>query len=193
MIDYKELIKPLMSDARFKHSLNVAISAEKLAMKYGADVRKAGVCGILHDITKEFSIEKQLELASKYNIKVTEFERASSKLFHAATASEYIKEVAQITDSDIINAVKYHTTARAGMSKLEKIIFVADFISEDRDYAGVSKIRQSADKSLQAAFMEGLIYSIESLLKSEKPIHPNTFEAYNEAAFERRKNSHDNP
>lgn len=182
---YEDIIKPFLSEKRFKHCLNVAKAAEKLAKKYGCDTEKAKIAGVLHDITKERNVEEQLKFVYDFGIEVSEFELNSKKLFHAITGSAYAKNVLQIKDPDIINAIRYHTTARKGMSLLEKIIFIADFISEDRDFKGVDELRKLAYKSLDGTMMEGLAYVIKDLIEDNKPIHPDTFEAYNEIALKR--------
>lgn len=180
---YEEIIKPLLSERRFRHSVNVSKSAMQLAIKYGADVEKAEVAGMLHDIMKEKTPEEHEKLVKEFSIRLDEFELNAKKLLHAVVGSKYIEKVLGINDSDILNAVRYHTTGRAGMSKLEKIIFIADCISEDRDYKGVEEMRKLADKSLDEAMLMGLRETIEMLAEAEKPIHTNTLEAYNEFAF----------
>lgn len=182
---YEKIIKPLMGEKRFKHCLNVSKSAQYLAKKYGADIESARIAGILHDITKEFGKEEQMELVEKFNIEISEFELTSKKLLHANTGAAYIENVLGIEKRDIINAVKYHTTARAGMSLLEKVLFIADFISEDRDYEGVDEIRRLAERSLDDAMIVGLKDIINNLLQTNKPIHKNTIESYNEIAFKK--------
>lgn len=184
---YEDVIKPFLSEKRFKHCLNVARAAEKLAKQYGADPEKAKVAGVLHDITKEWTVQQHLKFAEEFGIELTEFEFSSEKLFHAMTGSAYARHILEINDDDILNAIRYHTTGRAGMSLLEKVVFIADFISDDRDYKGVDEIRKWAYRGLDKVMMEGLAYTVKDLSKSHKPIHPNTFGAYNEIALKRVK------
>lgn len=178
--DYEKIIRPRLKDARFEHSKNVSKEAVRLAKKYGADVEKAAIAGILHDITKETSQEEQLEIIKRAGIELTPLEANSPKLWHAISGSGYIKVELGIEDEDILNAVRYHTTARSGMSLLEKIIFIADFTSAERNYDGVDKIRKAADKSLEAAMLDGLSFSIEDLAHRKLAIAKDTLEAYNE-------------
>ncbi len=185
--EYEKIIRPRLKDARFKHSKNVAKEAARLAKKYGADVRKAEIAGILHDITKETPEKEQLEIIKRAGIELTELEAGSPKLWHAISGSGYIKVELGIDDEDILNAVRYHTTARGGMSLLEKVIFIADFTSEERDYSGVEKIRKAADKSLEAAMLEGLSFSIEDLAHRRLAISVDTLNAYNEVITQKRK------
>ena len=184
--DYEKIIRQRLKDARFEHSKNVSKEAVRLAKKYGADVEKAAIAGILHDITKETSEEEQLEIMKKAGIELSPLEANSTKLWHAISGSGYIKIVLGIDDEDILNAVRYHTTARGGMSLLEKIIFISDFTSAERDYDGVDEIRKAADKSLEAAMIEGLSFSIEDLAHRRLAIAKDTLDAYNEVILKKK-------
>lgn len=185
--EYEKIIRPRLKDARFEHSKNVSKEAVRLAKKYGADVEKAAIAGILHDITKETSEKEQLEIMRQAGIELTPLELGSTKLWHAISGSGYIKVILEIDDEDILNAVRYHTTARGGMSVLEKVIFIADFTSAERDYDGVDKIRKAADKSLEAAMLEGLSFSIEDLAHRRLAIAKDTLDAYNEVVTLNKK------
>lgn len=186
--DYDKIIKERLSSKRYEHSKNVAKEAVRLAKKYGADVHKAEIAGILHDITKEAPEEEQANVMKKVGIELTELEKSSPKLWHAISGSAYIKSVLGIEDEDIINAVRYHTTGRAGMSLLEKVIFIADFTSEERDYDGVDKMRKAADKGLEEAMIEGMSFTITDLAERKLTIAPDTFAGYNEVVFVKNKN-----
>ena len=176
----KKIVKKKMGEKRYIHSVSVSQIAFKLAKKYGVNEQKAALVGILHDITKEMPDEFHLELFKKNNIKLNEVEKRSKKLWHAISGSLYIKEELHIDDEDILNAVKYHTTAREGMSKLEKIIFMADFISEDRKYENVKFMRKLAFEDLDEAIIYGLRVTIEGLLSRNQLVAKNTFKAYND-------------
>lgn len=180
--DYEEIISKRMKSARFKHSKNVAKEAVRLAKKYGADVQKAEIAGILHDATKETPAEEQMELISRAGIQLSELEQSSHKLWHAISGSAFIQVELGITDREIIDAIRYHTTGRAGMTLLDKVIFIADFISADRDYDGVDKMRKVADKDLDEAVLEGMAFTIADLAERKLTIAPDTFAGYNEMA-----------
>ena len=115
------LIRSRLDDYRFNHSLNVADSAKELAIRYGGDADKAYTAGLLHDVMKNASEEEQLGVLSEAGIELMPVERANKKLWHAMAGAAYIKFVMGIDDREIIRAVRYHTTGRAGMSLLEKI------------------------------------------------------------------------
>lgn len=181
--EYEEIIEKRMTSARFRHSKNVAKEAVRLAKKYGADVEKAEIAGILHDATKESSDEEQLELIERAGIELTPLERSTRKLWHAISGAAFVQVELGITDPDIINAIRYHTTGRAGMSLLEKVIFIADFTSAERDYDGVDKMRKVADKNLEDAVLEGMSFTISDLAQRKLTIAPDTFMGYNEVSF----------
>ncbi|MDR1565367.1 MAG: bis(5'-nucleosyl)-tetraphosphatase (symmetrical) YqeK [Oscillospiraceae bacterium] len=176
---YEKLLSKLISNDRLYHSQCVAEEAVRLAKQYGADLEKAELAGLLHDILKT-SKEAQKEILLKMNPLPTTLELLTPKLWHAMAGSEYLRTQLEITDEDVINAVRYHTTARGGMSLLEKIIYLADFTSADRSYSGVKQMREAVDSSLRKGLEIALKFTIEELLEANLPIHPDTINAYNE-------------
>ena len=178
--DYKKIIKPMMSDKRYNHCVNVAKEAVHLAKKYGADEEKAAIAGMLHDITKEMDKEEQLQIILDSGIILDNVQKSAPKLWHGLTGSLYIKKNLGIDDEDILNAIRYHTTGRAGMSLLEKIIFVADFTSEERTYKGVETMRKKSRKSLEEAMIFGFKFTFTDLSERELAIHPDEVYCYNE-------------
>jgi len=185
-VDYDAIIKSRLSEKRYIHSVNVAKEAVRLAKKYGADVEKAYIAGILHDICKEDSPEIQLQTTEKYGINVDEFTRKSTKLYHAKAGAAFIKGELGIDDEDIINAILYHTTARKDMSILETVIYLADYIGEDRTYNGVDEMRIETEKSILDGMIFALKFTMQDLAGRELVIHPDTFNAYNQYITEKR-------
>ena len=178
---FLEEIRKRLSEKRFIHSVNVAEKAEYLAKKYGADEKKAYTAGLLHDIMKDTPKEIQLDmLENKYGQNLSGVEKANHKLYHAMSGALFIERELNVTDREIIDAVRYHTTARKNMSILEKVLYIADYISDDRDYDGVERMREKAEISLECAMREGLQFSIIELAEKEKAIHPDSLDAYNE-------------
>ncbi len=178
--EYKALLKSRLSDYRYHHSLCVAESAVELAERYGADKEKALVAGLLHDITKEATPEEHFALFSEGGVELTKLEGVNHKLWHAMSGAEYLRLRLNITDKEIYDAVRYHTTARAGMSLLEKVIYIADFISADRVYDDVDIVRELAEKSLGETMLYTQHYSINELLGKGACIHPDSVACYNE-------------
>nr|WP_319488287.1 bis(5'-nucleosyl)-tetraphosphatase (symmetrical) YqeK [uncultured Caproiciproducens sp.] len=185
-IDYQAIIKPFLSQKRYYHSICVCDEAVRLAKKYEADEEKAAVAGILHDIMKDIPPDEQLKMMMRFDIILTDVERNAQKLWHAMLGAAYIEKELKILDADILNAVRYHTTGRANMTQLEKIILIADFISKDRDYDGVEVLRQAADVSLEHAMIEGMTFTIKDLAQNYLPIHPDTIAAYNQAVLKNK-------
>ena len=177
---YKKIIKGRMGEKRYIHSVNVAKQAQKLAEIYGCDEEKAMTAGILHDVTKETPFDEQLKIITEGGIILDEIEKSSQKLWHPISGSVYIQKYLDINDADIINAIRFHTTGRSNMSLLEKIIFIADFTSAERDYNGVKTMRKKADKALENAMLYGLQFTLKDLSKRAMIIHPDALACYNE-------------
>lgn len=178
--EYKKIIKSMMSENRYNHCVNVSKEAVKLAKRYDGDEEKAAVAGILHDITKEMPKEEQLQIMHDSDIILDDIQKNAPKLWHGISGSVYIKKHFGIEDEDILNAICYHTTGRAGMSLLEKIIFVADFTSEERTYKGVATMRKKSRKSLEDAMLYGFKFTFSDLSSRELAIHPDELACYNE-------------
>lgn len=169
-----------LSQKRFRHSCNVARAARQLAQQYGADVEKAYFAGLVHDICKEIPFEEQYRLMTQGIFEPDLAELHSRKLWHGIAGAEFIRTEFDVQDEDILNAVRYHTVGRANMSLLEEIIYIADMISEERDYKGVERMRRLAAKDLQAAMQEALADALSSVLKKNGLLSQNTIEAYND-------------
>ncbi len=174
----RELAKTSLSEARFYHTECVAKAAEELAERYHVDVDNALIAAYLHDILKEHDRADLLQRMQGSAIILSTQMIDSPAIWHAYAGGCYVKEELGLSD-DIANAVMYHTAGRADMSLLEKIIFVADFISEDRAFSGVSEVRALAQASLDEACIVALHNSIIHICKQYKPIDPHTVEAFN--------------
>ncbi len=169
---------------RFEHTLGVAYTAAALAMRYGADPAKAQIAGMLHDCAKCMSNKKKLQLCRKHNIEVTEVELKNPFLLHAKVGSFIAMKKYGVTDKDIINAILNHTTGRPGMSLLEKIIYVADYIEPGRKQApNLPQIRvmafQDLDKTLLLILKNTLLY-LGSLDGQTDPMTQKTYDFYKE-------------
>ncbi len=177
------LLRQRLTEKRFEHSLAVADEAVRLAKKYGADPEKARIAGLLHDVMKNETPENQLQLLAEFGILLDTLEQRNHKLLHSISGAVYIEKVLGIQDPDIVQAVRYHTTGRAGMSLLEKVIYLADFTSADRDYPDVDEMRRRVDISMESAMLYALTYTIKKMVKKGSAIHPNTLFAYNEVVL----------
>lgn len=181
MLDmYNKILKKNLTEKRYNHSVNVSKKAVYLAKKYGADVKKAEIAGLLHDITKQTDEDEQLQLISEAGMKLSALEFDNKKLWHALSGAAYLKTKLKISDEEILNAVKFHTTGRAGMSLLEKIVFVADMISDDRTSVESAEVKKIAEENLEKAVCLAAEASIELLMNKKFTIAPNTLAAYND-------------
>lgn len=178
--EIKEILQKKLNDKRYFHSLCVADEAKRLAEKYGADPEKCYLAGLVHDVTKNASDEEHLQIFKTFGIILTDIEKNAKKLWHAMSGSVYLKCFLNIDDGEIIDAVRYHTTAKADMSLTAKILYLADFTSKDRDYPDVDVIRNLVNVSLDDAFIYALQYSINDLVETKRAIHPDTVNAFNQ-------------
>ena len=181
--NYKEILRERLNDHRYYHSLCVADEAKRLAHLYGGNAEKCYLAGLLHDITKNSDRQEHLHFFETFGIMLSDVEKNAEKLWHAMSGSGYLKNILKIDDEEILDAVRYHTTAKANMSLTAKILYLADFTSKDRDYPDVQVIRGLVDKSLDEAFIYALKYSIIDLTEQSRAIHPDTVEAFNQSVL----------
>ena len=177
--ELRDILKIRLSKTRYTHSLNVADAALKLAEKYGADIEKAYLAGLVHDICKEVPTDEQLAMAQKCRQGIDETEQKIPALYHAAAGSWYGENVLHIHDEDILNAVRYHTTGRAGMSRLEECVYLADLISEDRTYKDVGRMRRLAFEDINGAMLEAARFTLSDVIAKGSFIPENSMQTYN--------------
>ncbi len=183
--DVRKLTKAMeetLSGKRFQHTLGVAYTAAAMAMKYEVDVKKALIAGLLHDCAKCMSDEKLLKLSEKENIEVTDVERRNPYLLHAKVGAMLASKEYDIDDEEILDAITYHTTGRPGMTDLDKIVFVADYIEPGRDKApNLAKVRKLAFEDLDGAvkrILKDTLKYLEGEKGSDSEIDPMTAKTY---------------
>lgn len=159
---YIEKLKTMLSEKRFNHTVSTVICALKLAKKLDFDQDKTFLAAALHDCTKKLSDEKLKNLGFVLNSTVPE------PVAHSVSGSFIARTVFNIKDKDILNSIRYHTTGRPKMSKLEKIIYVADCIEKTRDYDGVEYLREEVKKDFEKGFIECLKLTMEQLLEKDR-------------------------
>ncbi len=161
---------------RIPHVLGTEQTAMALAEKYGADVHKARFAALLHDSTKRLSMEEQLALCARYDIRLDELEQHALKLLHAKTGAALARDVYG-ADDEIYNAILWHTTGKADMALLDKVIYLADYIEPNRDFDGVDTLRKAVWEDLDRGLAMGLAMTIEEMEERGNPVHHNTLEA----------------
>lgn len=178
--EYRKILYSKLDAYRLNHSECVSECAAALAEQYGADVEKARLAGLLHDIMKNADRQQHFEELEKAGISLSLVELANSKVWHQFSGAAYLKNEKIVTDEEILGAVRWHTTGRAGMTLLEKVVYIADFISADRDYPDVDVVRKLAQSSLEEAILYTTQYTIKKLVSAALPVHPATVDCYND-------------
>ena len=174
----KKLSKKL-DEKRFVHTLGVSFTASALAMRYGADIHKAQIAGLLHDCAKYMTAEEMLEMAMKHNIPVTEMEREKPDLLHAKLGSFLAMKKYHIQDTEINEAIISHTTGKPAMSLLDKIIYIADYIEPSRDkMPNLPVVRELAFKDIDECLIKILKDSLDYLRSTDGVIDPMTKKTY---------------
>jgi len=161
---------------RIPHVLGAEQEAIRLAQRYGADVEKARVAALLHDCTKKLLMPEQKALCEHYGIELDEMEQWALKLLHSKTGAAIARDVFGV-DEEIYSAIFYHTTGKADMTLLEKVIYLADYIEPTRDFPGVDDLRKACYEDLDRGLLMGLEMSIEEMRSMGNPVHPATLEA----------------
>ena len=161
---------------RIRHIGGTEQAAAKLAARWGADVEKARRAAILHDCTKYLGGEEQLRLCRKYGVELDELEKTAVKLLHSKTGAWLARDIYGV-DDDIFSAIYWHTTGKADMSLLEKVIYLADYMEPGRDFPGVEKLRTLSEVDLDAAVLMGFEMSVEEMRERSLPVHRKTLEA----------------
>ena len=154
--ELKSVLKSRMNEHRYAHSLNVAERAVFLAGKYGADKEKAEFAGLIHDICKGIPNEEQLAIIKNAGVELDEDTLKSPALWHSIAGAVYSEHELCVTDEDVLNAVRYHTSGRGNMSILEKVVYMADLTSSERNYPDAEYTRNLTDYSLD----EGIAYGV---------------------------------
>ena len=184
---YDEYLKARLSQKRYIHSKNVSEASVMLAKKFGGtDVETARFAGLVHDICKEESEDVQYTLMMQSSMDVCMEERKAFKVWHGIAGAELLRTKFGVTDEDVLHAVRFHTVGRAGMSNLEKIVYLADMISAERDYPDVDEMRRLVDVGMDEAMEYALVYSIRDLTERRQAVHPDTLAAYNELVMSRK-------
>jgi len=176
----EKVVKELLSEKRYEHSMGVARTAKCIAKNLGMDEEKAYLAGVVHDIAKEKPVSEMIRLCDEGKVHADEIELKNVALLHAPAGAAMLEKFG-ITDSDIKNAVRYHTVGRAGMSQLEKIIYLSDMIEPSRSYPEVYELRELCEVDFEKSFETALKYSIEWNLKKGSLIHEGTLRAWNDA------------
>lgn len=173
-----EKLKSNLDDSRFQHCLRVEEKSIMLAKLYGADVQRAGIAGLLHDYCKQMSNNKFIQTIKNYNLD-QDLLNYGNGIWHGIVGAEIIREELSVNDELILNAIRKHTIADSYMNDLDKILFIADFIEDARDFPEVIEARKIANKSLDKAVAFEISHTLKYLISQNKKIYPKMLESYN--------------
>lgn len=176
----KQLLEKSLAPKRYKHSINVYLTALALGREHNLPLEKIAVSALLHDCGREVPTKESVAKAEQLGLTVDEVERNQPILLHAKLGVYYAKEKYGVTDKEILDGILYHTTGTAGMSELAKVVFLADMVEPGRDFPGVEELRKLARKNLDKAMLKAYSNTIEYLLAGGQLIHPHCIDGYNE-------------
>ena len=181
----KKKLEKSLPDKRFLHSLGVADTSEALARRLGEDPQRAYTAGLLHDCAKGMSHEEMLAYAAGCGWEPDEVTLGALQILHAPVSALMAEKEYGIGDGGILDAIRYHTTGRSGMSMLEKIVFTADLIEPNRDFEGVEELRKLCEEDFDACVIACIDSSIRTVMARGGLIHPDAVFARNSLISER--------
>ena len=171
----EEFIQANLKESRYRHSMGVEEMAVRLARLHGADSEKAAFAGRYHDLAKNFDEETMDAYIRKYGL--PEYLIGNNALAHSKVGAAILENEFGVTDREILDSVRYHTTARKDMTLLDEVIFVADVVEDNRTYSDLDYYQDLAYRDLDRACLEILEYTIGSLTAKGKVIDKDTLEA----------------
>lgn len=164
---------------RYKHSIRVRDTAVELAKKHDCDVKKASLAGLLHDCGKYYDKDYLFKLAFEFGIMADESLITNKHIIHAHLGAKIAEKEYKVDDREILYAIHYHTTGRENMTKLEKIVYLADYVEPKRKFQGIDQVRQLAYEDIDLAMLKALEDTIYHLLSTSRLIHIDTIKARN--------------
>lgn len=177
--DLKKDLKKEMDDSRFEHTMGVMYTCGALAMRYGYDLEKAMLAGLMHDCAKCMPNAKKLKMAEKHHLEITDLERKNPFMLHAKLGALLAKKRYDIEDTEILDAIRWHTTGRPEMTLLDKIVYIADYIEPKRDKAPhLPEIRRMAFLDLDQTLVKILEDTLGYLGDSPEHVDSMTKKTY---------------
>jgi predicted HD superfamily hydrolase involved in NAD metabolism len=179
------MVKPHLTEHRYTHTLGVVQSAIELAERFEVNKEKAMLAAVFHDYAK-FRDKEEMKKLVREKLNDKSFLDYGDELLHAPCGAYYVEKEIGITNEDVLNAIRYHTTGRPGMTVLEKVVFLADYIEPGRKFKGVDEVREVAKTDLNDAIILALKNTTIFLMKQNQLIFPNTIATYNQLLNEKK-------
>ncbi|MGI2326523.1 bis(5'-nucleosyl)-tetraphosphatase (symmetrical) YqeK [Planococcus sp. YIM B11945] len=170
-------VKKRLPENRFAHVQGVISTAVELARRFHVSVEKAEIAAILHDVVKFSDREwmKSIIFSEQMDPLLLEYH---AELWHAPVGAFVAKQEFGVQDEDILNAIRFHTTGRAGMSNLEKVIYIADLVEPNRKFTGVEELRQLKEQGLDVMMEASVKHTIEFLESKNQPVYPDSLKCF---------------
>ena len=178
--EMQALLKDSIPGKRYKHSVNVYETALRLAEVHGLSKEKIAVSALLHDCGREVASKDSVTKCQELGLPIDEIEMHQPILLHAKLGVYNAMHKYGVADQEILDGIMYHTTGIDGMSKLAKVVYLADMIEPGRDFPGVEELRKLARKDLDKAMLLAYSNTICYLLEGGLLIHPHCIRGYNE-------------
>ncbi|WP_373231796.1 bis(5'-nucleosyl)-tetraphosphatase (symmetrical) YqeK [Cohnella sp.] len=175
----REATRMQMPEKRWKHTLGVMSTAIELAERFGGDPVKSEIAALLHDYSKAWPIDRMEAIIREQQLP-SDLLHFDKELWHAHVGAWAVQDEHQITDEEVLDAIRYHTSGREKMTQLDKIVCLADYMEPGRDFPGVSKIRKLAKHSMEEALVAGFDSTMQLLIERGKRIFPLTMLARND-------------
>ena len=183
----KKMVKETLSAKRYKHTLNVKKMAVTLAERYGADPEKAALAALLHDSAKELPRARLLQIFRDNAIIAKNAEQRPEPVWHGYAAAILCETEWGVTDPEILSAIRCHTTGKPHMSLLDKVLYMADMTSAERDYPGVEELRRLELEDIDLALCKALERSLQFVEESGKPVDPESTAALEDVRAQLRR------
>lgn len=174
----KKLVKKNLSEKRYTHTKNVKKMAVKLAKRWGADPEKAALAAILHDAAKELPKDRQLQIFAENAIIAENAPMRPTSVWHGIAAAILCETEWGVHDPEVLSAIRCHTTGKPGMSLLDKIVYMADMTSAERDYPGVEALREEEFEDLDMALLHALKRTIDFVKEKGGRLDDQSVAAY---------------
>ena len=180
----KELVRSRLSDKRYEHTINVKKMAVKQAKHYGTDPEQAALAALLHDAAKELPKDEMRAIMQAHPEYAEGGEARPTPVWHGVCASILARTEWGVTDEAVLSAIACHTAGKPGMTQLDKILYLADMTSAERDWPGVEKLRKLELKDLDLAMLMALKRANDFVLSQGNPLDPMSQAAYDEIKAE---------
>ena len=183
-IDIK--LKETMHEKRYQHSLRVSLVAEKIAEYYKLPSEQVKILGLIHDCAKDYPVDELKKLINKYHIKLDKVSDKIPKIWHAYVGAELAKEIFQIDDEEMLDAIRYHSTASSKLGLVGKIIYIADKIEPGRCTKKTKNLWELLKQDIDLAMLELINQELKYLISKNSIIHPDTLFARNKILIDRK-------